>query len=151
MQYVNLAVKAYMEKSKDHTGDATLLTGSGKRDSSGLLKSQASDLSYSIPFGPHLIPVTCACQKDTGYKDPSLSQTIPAHLKCEGDPGCDGELPESSGLGSNQEAGSSWTSNVPEAGVHISTNDMLECLVHPDVITLITRLLMNRQRELHRY
>ncbi|XP_056610871.1 HSPB1-associated protein 1 homolog isoform X2 [Triplophysa dalaica] len=160
MQYLNLAAKACMDKTRDRTEDGTLLAGSGKRDSSGLLKTLASDFSFVIPFGPHLIPVNCevhlahkprcTCPKDTsysrGYKDPSLCQTLSAHIECKGEPGCDGELLESSRLRAHQEPGSS---DRREAGVHISTNDMIECLAHPDVIALITRLLMHRQRELH--
>lgn len=132
-----------MDKSRDRT-----YRTSEKRDSSGLLKTPASDLSYAIPFGPHLIPINCevhlsqkprcTCSKNTD-KDP-------AHLKCEGELGCDGERHESSG-----QAGSSGTSDGPDDAVHISTNDMLECLVHPDVIALMSRLLMHRQKELHHY
>ena len=35
---------------------------------------------------------------------------------------------------------------LPQAS--LCTSDLLECLVHPDVIALVSRLLLDRQREL---
>ncbi|XP_048049489.1 HSPB1-associated protein 1 homolog isoform X2 [Megalobrama amblycephala] len=148
MQYLNLAVKACMDKRKDDTEGWSLLAGqpraeAGKRDSSGLLKSPASP--FVVPFGPHLIPVIlaqkpeCNCPKDKScFKSNDPSQTKQRS---------DDEFCQRSGQHAQQEAGSPGTSEEG-AGMHISTNDMLEFLVHPDVITLVTRLIMCRQREL---
>ncbi|XP_065108065.1 HSPB1-associated protein 1 homolog [Paramisgurnus dabryanus] len=158
MHYLNLAVKAYMNKRRDGTEDQSLVPEQHtavKRDSSGLFKTPLPDLSFVVPFGPYLIPVNCAekpCPKDAscsqGFKDTSVSQSTQPRLKCKGELGGDGELDQSLGV-HGQEAGNSRTSNGPENGVRISTNDMLECLVHPDVIALITRLVVRRQTELN--
>ncbi len=158
MQYLNLAVKACMDKRRDDTeGTASLADQPraelGKRDSSGLLKTPTS-LSFVVPFGPHLIPVhlahkpKCTCPKDTScyrYNEPSLCQST---SQDEDEPRSDNELHQRSGQHAHQDAESPGTSGGG-AGLHISTNDMLQFLVHPDVIALVTRLIMCRQRELH--
>ncbi|XP_016144035.1 HSPB1-associated protein 1 homolog [Sinocyclocheilus grahami] len=158
MQYLNLAVKACMDKRRDDTeGRASLADQPraelGKRDSSGLLKTPTS-LSFAVPFGPHLIPVNLAhkptytCPKDTScywYNELSRCQST---SRDEDEPRSDNELHQRSGPHAHQEAGSPGTSGGG-AGLHVSTNDMLQFLVHPDVITLVTRLIMCRQRELH--
>ncbi|XP_077072386.1 HSPB1-associated protein 1 homolog [Siphateles boraxobius] len=148
MQYLNLAVKACMDKRTDDTEGWSLLADqpraeAGKRDSSGLLKAPAS--TFVVPFGPHLIPVIlaqklqCNCPKDT------------ASFKCN-DPSqperrCDNDFCQRSGQHAHQEVESPGSSQGA-AGLHLSTNDMLEFLVHPDVIAQVTRLIMCRQREL---
>lgn len=154
MQYLNLAVKACMEKRRDDDTEGTAsLAELRKRDSSGLLKTPTS-LSFVDPFGPHLIPVNLAhkptytCPKDTScYRYNELSR-CQSTSQDEDEPRSDNELHQRSGLHAHQEAGSPETSGGG-AGLHISTNDMLQFLVHPDVITLVTRLIMCRQRELH--
>lgn len=151
MQYLNLAVKACMDKRKDDTEGTASFAELGKRDSSRLLKTPTS-LSFVVPFGPHLIPVNlahkpkCTCPKDTScykYNEPSRCQST----SDEDEPRSDSEL-QGSGQHAHQEAESPGTSGGG-AGFHISTNDMLQFLVHPDVITLVTRLIMCRQREHH--
>ncbi|KAL0184620.1 hypothetical protein M9458_020316, partial [Cirrhinus mrigala] len=127
---------------KDDTDSMTSLVDQpraevGKRDFSGLLKTPAS-LSFVVPFGPHLIPVNlahkpkCTCPKDT-----SCYSTA----KDEDESRNNNELHQRSGEHAHQE--------MESAGLHISTNDMLQFLVHPDVITQVTKLIMCRQRELH--
>ncbi|XP_051998421.1 HSPB1-associated protein 1 homolog [Xyrauchen texanus] len=173
MQYLNLAIKACMDKKRDNTEGSSLHSeqprvGSGKRDYSGQIKTSVSDQSPSfvIPFGPHLIPVICevhlahkprcTCLKDTSccrHNDFLLCQSRPqSQDKPDKDePRGENEYCQSLGQHAYQETGSAGTSDGPAggAGVYISTNDLLECMVHPDVITLVTRLLMCRQRELN--
>ncbi|KTF81037.1 hypothetical protein cypCar_00011531 [Cyprinus carpio] len=157
MQYLNLAVKACMDKSRDDTDGMTSLADQpraevGKRDSSGLLKTPASP-TFRVPFGPHLIPVNlahkpnCTCSKDTScyrYNDLSRCQST---AQDEDESRSVNEL-QRWGQHAHQEAESPRTSGEG-SGLHISTNDMLQFLIHPDVITLVTRLMMSRQRELH--
>uniref|UniRef100_A0A8C2JKN3 Hspb associated protein 1 n=1 Tax=Cyprinus carpio TaxID=7962 RepID=A0A8C2JKN3_CYPCA len=157
MQYLNLAVKACMDKSRDDTDGMTSLADQpraevGKRDSSGLLKTPASP-TFRVPFGPHLIPVNlahkpnCTCPKDTScyrYNDLSRGQST---AQDEYESRSVNEL-QRWGQHAHQEAESPRTSGEG-SGLHISTNDMLQFLIHPDVITLVTRLMMSRQRELH--
>uniref|UniRef100_A0A8C1S7V3 Hspb associated protein 1 n=1 Tax=Cyprinus carpio TaxID=7962 RepID=A0A8C1S7V3_CYPCA len=157
MQYLNLAVKACMDKSRDDTDGMTSLADQpraevGKRDSSGLLKTPASP-NFRVPFGPHLIPVNlahkpnCTCPKDTScyrYNDLSRCQST---AQDEDESRSVNEL-QRWGQHAHQEAESPRTSGEG-SGLHISTNDMLQFLIHPDVITLVTRLMMSRQRELH--
>ncbi len=157
MQYLNLAVKACMDKRRDDTESTASLAEQpraelGKRDSSGLLKTPKS-LSFVIPFGPHLIPVNlahkpkCTCTKDTScyrYNEPSRCQST---SQDKDEPRSDDELNQRSGQHAHQNAEIPGTSG--DAALHISTNDMLQFLVHPDVIALVTRLIMCRQRELH--
>lgn len=147
-----------MDKSKDDTDSMASLVDRpraevGKRDFSGLLKTPSS-LSFVVPFGPHLIPVNlahkpkCTCPKDTScyrYNDPSLCQST---SQDEDESTSDNELLQRSGEHAHQEVESPGTSGGG-AGLHISTNDMLQFLVHPDVITLVTKLIMCRQRERH--
>ncbi|XP_051760890.1 HSPB1-associated protein 1 homolog isoform X3 [Ctenopharyngodon idella] len=116
MQYLNLAVKACMDKRKDDTEGWSLLAGQPRAE-----KPERN------------------CPKDTScFKSNDPSQTKQRS---------DDEFCQRSGQHAHQEAGSPGTSEEG-AGMHISTNDMLEFLVHPDVITLVTRLIMCRQREL---
>ncbi|XP_026074842.1 HSPB1-associated protein 1 homolog [Carassius auratus] len=67
MQYLNLAVKACMDKMRDDTDQPR--ADMGKNDSSGRFKTPGS-LTFVVPFGPHLIPVNlahkpnCTCPKD---------------------------------------------------------------------------------------
>ncbi|XP_067300341.1 HSPB1-associated protein 1 homolog isoform X2 [Pseudorasbora parva] len=148
MQYLNLAVKACLEKRRDNTEGWSLLADQpraevGKRDSSGLLKTPESP--FVVPFGPHLIPVILAqkpkynCPKGTScFKNNDPSRT---------EQRSENEFGQRAGQHAHQEAGIPGTSEGG-AGMHISTNDMLEFLLHPDVITQVTRLIMCRQREI---
>ncbi len=88
----------------------------------------------------------CTCPKDTScYRYNELCQST---SQDEDEPRSDNELHQRSGQHAHQDAESPGTSGGG-AGLHISTNDMLQFLVHPDVIALVTRLIMCRQRELH--
>ncbi|XP_073702408.1 HSPB1-associated protein 1 homolog [Garra rufa] len=157
MQYLNLAVKACMDKRKDDTaGMGSLIdhpgAEMGKRDSSGLLKTPTS-LSFMVPFGPHLIPVNlahkpkCTCPKDTPcyrYNDPSQCQST---SQDEDESRSANELLQN--LSQEVESPETSGGGGGGGGLHISTNDMLQFLVHPDVISLVSKLIMCRQKELH--
>lgn len=157
MQFLNLALKAYMNKGSLHSEDllkcaAQPSPSALKRESSGHLKTPLTEpTSFSLPFGPHLIPVTChtdPSQKPTlsnskealVAKDNTLFHTQRRTKTLQGDPHGK-EKPIS-------------VSDVEEDGNggatcgRISTNDVLDCLLHPDVISCITKLMIDRQKEL---
>lgn len=158
MQYLNLAVKAYMNNRTLHSEDLIRSPeqpspSALKRDSSGYLKTPVTEhvTSFSLPFGPHLIPVTCH-----GDLSEKASLTNPKEaLISKGDTLfytqrstktlCTGahEKEEAIGVSTEDEDGNSGAT----CG-QISTNDLLDCLLHPDVIALVTNLMIDRQKEL---
>ncbi|XP_017324999.1 HSPB1-associated protein 1 homolog isoform X2 [Ictalurus punctatus] len=157
MQYLNLAVKAYMNKKSLHSEDLGRCAekpspSALKRDSSGQLKTPVTEpvTSFSLPFGPHLIPVTCHADMSeepivTNPKDALISKdntlfymrkrTKPLHTEPHGK--------EEAISVSEEEDG-----NGGAMCSQISTNDVLDCLLHPDVIALVTKLMIDRQKEL---
>ncbi|NP_001003777.1 HSPB1-associated protein 1 homolog [Danio rerio] len=149
MQYLNLAVKACMNKKRDDIEDQPKAQAV-KRDFSGVLKSPASPPSL-VSFGPHLIPVhltekpQCSSTKDSCCFSCTDSPQCQITTKDQDKLRSDNKLGQRSGQSVLQDTGSPGGSGE----MHISTNDVLECLVHPDVIALVTRLIMCRQRELH--
>ncbi|XP_060785691.1 HSPB1-associated protein 1 homolog isoform X3 [Neoarius graeffei] len=158
MQYLNLAVKAYMNKRGLHTEDQARCAeqpspSALKRDSGGHLKAHVIEpvTSFSLPYGPHLIPVTChadTSQKSTVTnlketfisKDDALFYTQkrakPLHTDIHGKEEAI-SIPEQEDDDGN--AGATCG--------RISTNDVLDCLLHPDVIALVTKLMIGRQKE----
>ncbi|XP_056321031.1 HSPB1-associated protein 1 homolog isoform X1 [Danio aesculapii] len=144
MQYLNLAVKACTNKKRDDTEDQPKAEAV-KRDSSGVIKSPVS------PFGPHLIPVCltekpeCSSTKETCCFSCTDSPQCQITTKDQDKLRSDNKLGQRSGQSALQETESPGGSTE----MHISTNDVLDCLVHPDVIALVTRLIMCRQRVLH--
>lgn len=148
MQYLNLALKAHVDKmnvcakegvkSEDQLNPSSL-----KRDSSGQTKT-------SIPFGPYLIQVgseemahkhlatnytNTLVVKDNAPLIQNKTKPQPA-ATCEKE-----ELRETQRPMENEIAGPGQR--------HISTNDVLDCLLHPDVIGMVSRLMMNRVKELN--
>ncbi|KAL2081200.1 hypothetical protein ACEWY4_023053 [Coilia grayii] len=138
-------------------------------------KEERKASSFIPPFGPHLIPVPHVghgqALKDPTLKDTNLSRDHNPQCAPVSDPqswtseegghdGC-GELrkrqeAEKGGhdgcgeLRKRQEAAvlseGPHKEGIPQAS--LSTTDLLECLVHPNVITLVSQLLLDRQREL---
>ncbi|XP_007227984.3 HSPB1-associated protein 1 homolog isoform X3 [Astyanax mexicanus] len=157
---LNLAVKALMDKRSTQAEDSSEFAGrSGsaalKRDAAGRLKTKATDPvpPFPLPFGPHLIPVTCdgdCCQKQTAS---SLKETLlskdNAHFstpnRTEPQPTDTHQQGEAASI--SEELKENDRRNGEKYG-SISTNDVLDCLLHPDVISLVTQLMIDRQREL---
>lgn len=159
MQYLNLAVKAYMNKKSLHSEDWARCAeqpspSALKRDSSGHLKAHVIEpvTSFSLPFGPHLIPVTChpdTSQKPTvtNLKETFISKdhalfytqkrTMPLPTDTHG-------KEEAISISEEEEE----DGNGGAMCGRISTNDVLDCLLHPDVIALVTKLMIGRQKEL---
>lgn len=149
MQYLNLALKAYMNKRSVNSEDRGRCTAQPspsalKRDSSGHLKTPVSEpvTSFSSPFGPHLIPVPC--HADTSQK-PTVTNPKEA-LIAEDDTVLYKQKwtkPLHTDMQKEKDGNDGATCS------QISTNDMLDCLLHPEVIALVTKLMIDRQKELH--
>ncbi|KAI5107050.1 HSPB1-associated protein 1 homolog isoform X2 [Silurus meridionalis] len=149
MQYLNLAVEAYMSKRNSQPGSSTL-----KRDARGHLKTSVTEpaTSFSLPFGPHLIPVTCLA--DVSQK---TMETSPKEVLISKDHTLlhtpKGTTPLRTDTHKTEEA-ISVSEEKEEDGNgsalcgRISTNNVLDCLLHPEVIALLTKLMIDRQKEL---
>ncbi|XP_071394946.1 HSPB1-associated protein 1 homolog [Centroberyx affinis] len=150
-----------------------------KRDSSGQARkssgSAGESVPFILPFGPHLIPVHCE-RKDS----PETREMTPKDLEIkssrncvvQSEPGCavqpsadcavspDARTRECSPGPDQYRAclyGDGISEHTAEDGetedsglTPITTNDLLDCLVHPDIIARVTELLLERQRSSHR-
>ncbi|XP_041806868.1 HSPB1-associated protein 1 homolog isoform X2 [Chelmon rostratus] len=163
MQYLNLAVRASAQRHRglrhsEPTQDQRD-TRPVKRDSRGQIRKSrdlVSDcVAFSVPFGPHLTPVRCQqeCWPEAGgvvTEGPEVSSDTAPRAKLASavrlhqgkyecspslTPPCDG----ADGMSEN-------SSEDYEEPIHttITTNDLLDCLVHPDVIAHVTKLLLQR-------
>lgn len=179
MQYVNLAVRActQRQRSVQHLKQTYDLKDSHavKRDSSGQVRINTAKDSTPVcsPFGPHLVPVLCRRDdspetKGVIWKDPeaksSRNCTSQTQEVCSEAPRT--ELP--SGISSTHQGkhecspglthsrtrdGNSQDSEDCRESTRttISTNDLLDCLVHPDVMARVVELLLERHGERQRF
>lgn len=133
MRYLNLAVGAFQEVQTQSRRDRRPV----KRDSSGQPLENVG--SFTLPFGPHLTPVLCPREPGQQRRSPECGGAVTAHQKgtvCLSQSrsrDCAGGSPEKSAE-DHREPGSRT----------ISTNDLLDCLVHPDVVARVTQLLLDR-------
>uniref|UniRef100_A0A3Q2PLN2 Hspb associated protein 1 n=1 Tax=Fundulus heteroclitus TaxID=8078 RepID=A0A3Q2PLN2_FUNHE len=150
MQYLNLAVMASAQRKRDRKASQDPRdTQPVKRDSCGQIKQRVPG-AFSVPFGQHLLPVRC--QEEEPRKTISSQD-------CSGGAGgkhthgadltryssCDCVTPDH---------GTSVQQAEPNQGSGpspITTNDLLDCLVHPDIISRVTELLLERHRGGHLY
>ncbi|KAM3862256.1 HSPB1-associated protein 1 homolog [Diretmus argenteus] len=168
MHYVNLAVSACVARWRHHRHDKQTCDPREarpvKRDSSGQARTSAGlaeeSASFTVPFGPHLIPVH--------YEPKDLQQTremSPKDFEIEFSGNCvvKSQPMSVSGLQHDTQdccAGSDQhrpyvcgdrmhtaQEGETEDAQHtpITTNDLLDCLVHPDIIARVTELLLERQ------
>lgn len=154
MQYVNLAVRAYQQrrrspckKTQDRRGTRPL-----KRDANGQVQKNSVDESaaFAVPFGPSLVPVCCEKGQpvargitDGVFSTEAASRTEPDpedRLHC-GAHGCSRAC----------ELGDDMSEHTSEQRGRITTNDLLDCLVHPDIVSRITELLLERHTGVHRH
>ncbi|XP_054471379.1 HSPB1-associated protein 1 homolog [Anoplopoma fimbria] len=148
MQCLNLAVRACAQRHNKLTRDQRDARPV-KRDSGGGIRGSAP---FRVPFGPHLIPVRCqtdAVSPET-TSDPVLHSSRDREVESQEDqaaPTTEQEEEEhSDGLTG---CGSRGCAAEPEHTA-ITTNDLLDCLLHPDVIARVTQLLLERQTGSHR-
>uniref|UniRef100_H3DE34 Hspb associated protein 1 n=1 Tax=Tetraodon nigroviridis TaxID=99883 RepID=H3DE34_TETNG len=120
MRYLNLAVGAFQKVRARRRERRPVKRGSGgqpREDHEG---------PFTVPFGPHLAPVLRPRDAVSAH------QTATERLPGSGSGGCaDGSLetPEVD----HREPGSGT----------ITTNDLLDCLVHPDVLARVAELLVD--------
>ncbi|XP_072902244.1 HSPB1-associated protein 1 homolog isoform X3 [Hemitrygon akajei] len=149
LHYVNLAVQSCLDNDKMHPASCTKGRDQSVQLSSGLPKKRKANsepaefaakngrgklaetkagLSASICIGPNLVPVK---QVAAALEEDSVSSTS-------------GDLSLASRLEAKQcslDCDSKPADNVRRL---ISTDDLLNCLVHPDVIQLMTEILLGR-------
>lgn len=154
MQYVNLSVKACQKSlhRSDQTQDRKC-TCTVKRDCRGQVKKSSDSIGdsfpVSVPFGPHLIPVRCQQvfspeTRNTTTNNPEVSADATQRTK----PACAVRAHQDGSLCLTQSGPcdpADGTSEKEPRTRTITTNDLLDCLVHPDVITRVTELLLERQ------
>lgn len=171
LQYLNLAVAACAQRPRGlcHGEMSSDISDAHpvKRDSSGQLKSSDSHKnppSFSVPFGPHLIAV--CCQQENPVEDDEISSSRDDVSISQNDdaPGSEGSPATSAAL--EQEKHACGTGLTPcglcqsAAGTSksspgenkskctaIATNDLLACLVHPEIVARVTELLLERHKD----
>ncbi|XP_067843184.1 HSPB1-associated protein 1 homolog [Heptranchias perlo] len=157
LHYVNLAVQACLDKPKIYPASSTKSgnhpvrgwsafskkrkcdsgEGAGQSAATDAVRSpvkEKSVLTPSISFGPNLIPV---CREADAAVEDSVSSVSEDH---------------NNSLTNNLEVNNyrermDCHSKPAGTGIHrttISTDDLLNCLVHPDVIRLMTEILLDR-------
>ncbi|KAM9804994.1 HSPB1-associated protein 1 homolog [Neosynchiropus ocellatus] len=132
LQYLNLALETCSQRLRpvqtlDHKDRAPV-----KRDFRGQLrKTNNSDrVAAALPFGPHLVPVDCRPKKPKHVRVCDGGDASPIDHECEATTQSDCR-------------DSSSENHLDPRRTGITTNDLLECLVHPDVITRVTQLLLD--------
>lgn len=168
MQYVNLAVRACVQRRRglchrDLNQDMRD-TRPVKRDSRGQIRksndSVRDSVPFSIPFGPHLTPVLCQQESspETSTKDLEFSSDAAQRTKLtsavrlhRGEYECSFDLTQCRPCDrADERSGNSSEDYEDPAHTPITTNDLLDCLVHPDVIACVTKLLLERHTGNHR-
>lgn len=161
MQYVNLAVEA-LQKGLHHselTQDQRD-TRPRKRDSRGQFRDDSDVfrgfVPFSVPYGPHLTPVRCQQEHSPETATPK-DVTVSSDTAPRTERAC--AVQQERSLASTQSGprdcadGTSENSSEDcQEPTHrtITTNDLLDCLVHPEVIAHVTKLLLERHAGNHR-
>ncbi|XP_030614460.1 HSPB1-associated protein 1 homolog [Archocentrus centrarchus] len=174
MQYLNLAVRACAQRERGccHSKLSPNLrdTQPVKRDSDGQIKKNSDGVRdcapFSIPYGPYLIPVHCQQElRKMTPEDVEVNSSNNCAVRSQGDCAVSSDAAERSkfaaavrldqetherSTGSTQcycaDGTSEHLSEHYEGSTHttITTNDLLDCLVHPDIIARVTELLLEK-------
>ncbi|MED6244564.1 hypothetical protein ATANTOWER_016355 [Ataeniobius toweri] len=161
MQHVNLAVMAFAQRKRGlfhRTSSPDLRDVQPvKRDSYGQIKHRGDGVK--VPFGQHLIPVKCQEEepKKTVPADSSCNAAVSSQEDCSGSAKgkhtCGAHLTQCSSCDRvTLDHGTSEQCSENNQGLGpslITTNDLLDCLVHPDIISRVTELLLERHRGRH--
>ncbi|XP_059198395.1 HSPB1-associated protein 1 homolog [Centropristis striata] len=178
MQCLNLAVRACAQRHRGFSHSELTQdprhTCPVKRDSRGQIKKNTdlvrdSAVPFRIPFGSHLIPVCCQQEHSPETtKDVEVKSSRNCDVKSQEDctDGSDaaprtrehqGQHECSDGLTQYRSRDCAdgtleHSSGDYEKPIHttITTNDLLDCLVHPDIITRVTELLLERHTGSHK-
>ncbi|KAM4731663.1 HSPB1-associated protein 1 homolog isoform 2-T3 [Anableps anableps] len=165
VQYLNLAVVASAQRKRGllHRKPSPNLRASQpiKRDSYGQIKHRGEGVkvspAVSLPFGQHLIPVKCQEEEPekTVPEDSSCSAAVSSQEDCSGSGSakgkhtCGADLTQFSSCDSFTLDHGTSENNQGSGPLLITTNDLLDCLVHPDIISRVTELLLERHRGGH--
>lgn len=137
MQYLNLALRAVQLGRHDST------RGPGgsrpaEHNSRGQTRKRAHEAAFAIPFGPNLAPV-CRAQQGLNVGSEGAARTQPQKIQAS---------PDLTQSGLNAGAGGALDCCAEDCweAVHgaVTTNDLLDCLAHPDIIARVTKLLLER-------
>lgn len=139
MQYLNLALRAV----QPGRGDSTRGLGDkrpAEPDPTGQTRKRAHSARgpdpFAVPFGPNLAPVrrqgldvgsAAAPERGPSRTQPRKIQPSPPLTQS-------GLCARAGGASDDREA----------AGRAVTTNDLLGCLAHPDIIARVTELLLER-------
>ncbi|TKS67772.1 HSPB1-associated protein 1 -like protein [Collichthys lucidus] len=157
MQYLNLALRASAQRQRElcHSKPTPYPreTCPVKRDSRGQIRKNSNSVPFSVPFGPHLTPVQSQQEHSPAMRGVTTndlevsSDTAQLENKTE----CDSSLTQCRTCDCADGTPGSSSEDYEES-IHttISTNDLLDCLVHPDVIACVTELLLERHTGTHR-
>lgn len=138
MQYLDLALRAVQPGCGDSTSGLRD-NRPVKRDSRGQTRkcthvACASD-PFSIPFGPNLAPVQQNLEISPRTQTQEDIQPSPLITRL-------GPFAQASrGLDNSDEDCQEIARRA------VTTNDLLDCLVHPDIIVRVTELLLKRARD----
>ncbi|XP_051873073.1 HSPB1-associated protein 1 homolog isoform X2 [Pristis pectinata] len=149
LHYINLAVQACLDKAKTHRPNCMKGRGQSVQRSSGLPKKRKGDseaaestaadgprklaepkagLTTNICFGPNLVPVRQEAAASAKDRVSSVS----------------GDHSPANSLEANQCSLDCGSRPADDDRRLISTDELLNCLVHPDVIHLMTEILLDR-------
>lgn len=143
MQYLNLALQAVHPGRGDSTADLSDnrpvrhdCTGQTRKRTHGACVPDP----FSIPFGPNLAPV----QQDLEISPEAAPEHRPARTQTQkiqpSPPLTQSRLCARVGGGLDNSA-----EDCREAAHReVTTNDLLDCLAHPDIIARVTKLLLER-------
>ncbi|XP_070771064.1 HSPB1-associated protein 1 homolog [Enoplosus armatus] len=170
MQNVNLAVRASGLCHSKLTQDLWD-TRPVKRDSRGQIRKNSDlvrdSVPFSVPFGPHLIPVRCQQEyssetRGMTTKDLEVKSSRNCNVQSPDDCTTSSDAAQRTGLvqgkrecspgltqcrpcdGADGTSGNSSEDYEEPVHTTITTNDLLDCLVHPDIIARVTKLLLER-------
>ncbi|XP_034429782.1 HSPB1-associated protein 1 homolog isoform X2 [Hippoglossus hippoglossus] len=173
MQYLNLAITACAQSQKILCGSKLTQdprdAPPAKRDSSGQIRKNIDSIRdsapFSVPFGPHLISVRCQQDDSTETRETTPKDVEVKSSRIRGGKSLE-DFTVSSDAAQRTEPASAvrvqlgkhspglnpcgacdcadGTSSEDLQDSIITTNDLLDCLVHPDVISRVTELLLER-------
>ncbi|XP_061580284.1 HSPB1-associated protein 1 homolog [Cololabis saira] len=150
MRYVNLAVRACPQRRNSNVGDSR----PAKRDWCGHQRGSRGDPApFTAPFGTHLLPVSCEGEQQI-RRNPNH---VEVRTGLSSDVASQGETPGTKPSSTSRLCGPSdgpdgspelSPEDSEESTVNITTNDLLGCLLHPDIISRVSELLLERHHQL---
>lgn len=162
MRYLNLAVEAFAQRQRSLCHSKLTQdprdTCPVKRDSRGQICKSNNLVRVSVPFGPHLIPVHCQQEVGVTTKDLDIcsgaasgKEPLCTARLCQEKHECSRGLTQCTTHHCADGTLESATEDSEEQiDSTITTNDLLDYLVHPDIIAHVTKFLLERHTGSHR-